>query len=68
MIKASLNFLFLLGFFTLSACAVKKADNLLILPPEFEVMPDLNKKDQDSNKSKSKDIEQLKDLLLKKQR
>jgi hypothetical protein len=48
-------------------CSKNKAEDQLILPPNFDEMPDPNNKDNTANKPANKDIEELKDLLLKKQ-
>ena len=44
--------------------ADNKADNPLIIPPNFNEMPDLNQKENISPTIKDKDIENLKDLLF----
>lgn len=57
--------LILLGLtFILSACSSNDKDDPLIIPPNFNEMPDLNKKDVDK-KTPDKDIDKLRDLLLK---
>ena len=56
--------LILLGLiFILSACSSDDKDDPLIVPPNFNEMPDLNKKDDDK-KTPDKDIDKLRDLLL----
>ena len=50
----------------LYSCSSSSSEDSLILPPDFNVLPDLNKKDKDSDKKQEvdQDIEQLRDLLL----
>ena len=50
--------------FILPACSGNDKDDPLIIPPNFNEMPDLNKKDNDK-KTPDKDIDKLRDLLLK---
>ncbi|MES2677106.1 MAG: hypothetical protein V4612_02155 [Pseudomonadota bacterium] len=49
----------------LSGCAKNKIDDPLIIPPNFNEMPDLENPQQISPKSSEKDVEELKNLLLK---
>ncbi len=53
--------------FLLASCSQNKAEDPLILPPNFNEMPDPNNKENIANKPANKDIEELKNLLLKKQ-
>jgi hypothetical protein len=63
------NKLLLLTFTSLllASCASNKADDPLIVPPNFNEMPDLNNKDTKADKPADQDVQELKELLLKKQ-
>jgi hypothetical protein len=63
------NKLLLLTFTSLLlvGCATNKADDPLIVPPNFNEMPDLNNKDTKADKPADQDVQELKELLLKKQ-
>jgi len=53
--------------FSLLLCGcsnANKTDDPLIIPPGFNEMPDLNNKEVTPSKTKDKDIDDLKDLLL----
>ena len=50
-----------------SSCSKDKPEDPLILPPEFEIMPELNKDPNQKPKVSDQDIEELKDLLLQTQ-
>lgn len=51
----------------LFGCAKNRAEDPLILPPDFNEMPNLNKKEDLSTQFPDQDLKELKDLLLKKQ-
>ena len=54
-----------ISFLLLSGCSrIKKTDDPLIIPPNFNEMPDLNNKETIPSKQKDKDIDGLQDLLL----
>lgn len=60
------NKLIIISFLALIAsCSSNKKDDPLIIPPNFNDMPDLNKKDQTEEKIPKKDLDELRDLLLK---
>jgi hypothetical protein len=48
-------------------CSKNKAEDPLILPPHFNEVPDPNIPENIATKPADKDIEELKDLLLKQQ-
>ena len=49
----------------ISGCAKNKIDDPLIVPPNFNEMPDLKNPETSTPKSSDQDIEELKNLLLK---
>lgn len=49
----------------LCSCLTKKADDPLIIPPNFAEMPDVNNPEKPTEEQKSENVERLKDLLLK---
>jgi hypothetical protein len=51
--------------FLLCSCLSKKADDPLIVPPNFSEMPDLNNPELPSSQQKEENIAKLKELLLK---
>lgn len=51
----------------LAGCANNKADDPLIIPPNFNEMPDLNNKETKAEKPADQDVQELRELLLKKQ-
>ncbi len=54
--------------FLLTACSNHKADDPLIIPPNFNEVPEANNIDSKADKpADPKDVQELKDLLLKKQ-
>ena len=65
--KNKLFILLIIGL--LNSCLDKKAEDPLLLPPDFNVLPDIDPKNQNPQPSpdnkQDQDIEQLKDLLLK---
>ena len=66
-IKNKLPFLILTSLL-LTSCANHKADDPLIIPPRFNEVPDANDKDSKADKpADPKDVQELRDLLLKKQ-
>lgn len=59
------KFLTILLFVSLCSCASKKADDPLIVPPNFSEMPDVNNPEKPSEEQKGENVERLKELLLK---
>ncbi len=49
----------------ISSCSRHKADDPLIIPPDFNEMPDLENPNKNTPKSSDQDLQELKDLLLK---
>jgi hypothetical protein len=65
--KIKNKLLLITTFLMLFGCSKNKAEDPLILPPHFNEMPDANIPENIAGKPADKDIEELKDLLLKKQ-
>ena len=53
--------------FLFFGCAKNRVEDPLIIPPNFNEMPDKSKKEDNSSKIPDQDLKDLKDLLLKKQ-
>lgn len=51
--------------FLLCSCLSKKADDPLVVPPNFADMPDLNNPEKPSTEQKDENVARLKELLLK---
>ena len=51
--------------FFIFSCAKHKETDPLLLPPDFELLPDLNQEDEKPSKVNDQDINNLKNLLLK---
>ena len=49
----------------IASCAKNKIDDPLIVPPNFSEMPDLKNPEKTTPKSSEKDMQELKELLLK---
>jgi hypothetical protein len=49
----------------ISSCSSHKIDDPLIIPPNFDEMPDLKNPDNTKPKSSDQDVEELRELLLK---
>ena len=49
----------------LSSCLSKKADDPLIVPPNFADMPDVNNPEKPTEEQKDESVARLKELLLK---
>ena len=73
-LKIKNKLLILSLFFVLISCHKNHSTDPLLLPPEFDVVPNLNEKDSDhkqekdagqKNPQEEKDIKELKELLLK---
>ncbi len=64
MIKILKIFTVILALFAIS-CSKKLSDNPLIIPPNFNAMPDPNNPEQITPEQKSADVTKLKELLLK---
>jgi len=56
--------LIILMVFFLNSCASKQ-DNPLIIPPNFNEMPDLNNIEKPNPQQQNEDVEKLKALLIK---
>jgi hypothetical protein len=64
--KLSKNiFCLLLAIIFISSCSKHKAEDPLIIPPNFNEMPDLNNPQPDKKQTSNPDIEELRELLLK---
>ncbi len=48
-----------------SSCFSHKADEPIIVPPNFSEMPDVNHPEKPSEEQKNENVERLKELLLK---
>ncbi|MCE3255196.1 MAG: hypothetical protein K0R25_690 [Rickettsiaceae bacterium] len=61
------NKLLILTILTLlfSGCSRNRAEDPLLLPPDFNEMPDLNNPEKPAPKSPDQDAQELRDLLLK---
>ncbi|MDX2083485.1 MAG: hypothetical protein SFV53_05830 [Rickettsiales bacterium] len=49
----------------LSSCFSSKPEDPLILPPNFDEMPDLNNPEKPTPQQQNENVNQLKELLLK---
>ncbi len=58
------NIFVILSLFIFSSCSSQK-DDPLIVPPNFNELPDANKPEENIKKQEDKDLEKLKELLLK---
>jgi hypothetical protein len=65
--KKMKNKLIIFGVLTLLifGCSKNKNDDPLIIPPNFNEVPDLNNPEKSPSKSSDQDLQELKDLLLK---
>ncbi|MFT5702811.1 MAG: hypothetical protein ACJAZX_000757 [Rickettsiales bacterium] len=61
------NKLIILAALTLliGACSKNENTNPLLIPPNFNQVPDLNNPEQAPEQSSDQDLQELKDLLLK---
>ncbi len=55
----------LIIFFALFSCKSAPEKNPLVIPPNFNELPDLNNLEKPSKKQEREDVEKLKELLLK---
>ncbi len=56
--------LLIIASFLVTACANNKSEDPLIVPPNFNDVPDPNNPEKSDPKSSDQDLQELRDLLL----
>jgi hypothetical protein len=59
------KFLYLFLAFLAFSCSLKLDKNPLVIPPNFNEVPDVTKPEQPAPQQKEENVERLKELLLK---
>jgi hypothetical protein len=57
--------IFITTILLMTGCSKNKIDDPLIVPPNFSQIPDLQNPEPKNSEASTKDMEELKDLLLK---